>query len=96
MFSLQLPVQLDYTAGAMFLRMYSFLVLMYDVLSLIFLLIKAGLEAFYRVFVPPLLKPVAGEIVLVCHYVWTSIRMYSMCKIMCGCTMAVCSDMLFC
>jgi hypothetical protein len=95
MFSLQLLVLLGYTAGAMFLRMYSFLVLICDVLSLIFVVIKAGLEAFYRVFVPPLLKPVAGEIVLVCHYVWTSIRMYSMCKNLCGCTVAICSDMLF-
>jgi hypothetical protein len=74
MFSLQLTVQLDYTAEAMFLQMYSFFVVMYDVLSLIFLMITAGLEAFYRVFIPPRMKFVAGEIVLVCHYVWVSIH----------------------
>jgi hypothetical protein len=45
---------------------YGFLVLVYDVLTLIFLLMRAELEAFYRVFVPPRLKPVTGEIVLVC------------------------------
>ncbi|XP_023714665.1 epidermal retinol dehydrogenase 2 isoform X2 [Cryptotermes secundus] len=49
----------------MFLRMYSFLVLIYDVLSLIFLVIEAELEAFYRIFIPPRLKSVAGEIILI-------------------------------
>jgi hypothetical protein len=64
----------------MFLRIYSFFVLVYDVLSLIFLVIKAGLEAFYRAFFPPYPKPVVGEIVVVCLYVWVSIDMYIMCK----------------
>ncbi|KDR12385.1 epidermal retinol dehydrogenase 2-like [Zootermopsis nevadensis] len=49
----------------MLLRVYSLLVLIYDVLSLIFLIIKASLEAFYHVFFPPHQKSVGGEIVLV-------------------------------
>jgi hypothetical protein len=76
MFSLQLTVQLDYTAGAMLLRLYSFLVLIYDVLSLIFLAIEAELEAFYHIFIPPRMKSVAGEIILVCHYVWVSVHIH--------------------
>jgi hypothetical protein len=76
MFSLQLTVQLDYTAGAMFLQMYSFLMLIYDVVSLIFLIIEAELEAFYHIFIPPRMKCVTGEIILVCHYVWVSIHIY--------------------
>ncbi|XP_069670593.1 epidermal retinol dehydrogenase 2-like [Periplaneta americana] len=49
----------------MLLRVYSLLVLMYDVMALFFLVVTAGMEAFYHLFFPPHQKSVAGEIVLI-------------------------------
>ncbi|KAJ4426058.1 hypothetical protein ANN_27685 [Periplaneta americana] len=58
-------VAVDRQRLSMLLRVYSLLVLMYDVMALFFLVVTAGMEAFYHLFFPPHQKSVAGEIVLI-------------------------------
>jgi hypothetical protein len=66
----------DRPLETMLLQVYSLLVFIYDVLSLIFLIMKAAIEAFYHVLFPPRQKSVGGEIVLVSNEIRSSVRTY--------------------
>jgi hypothetical protein len=62
----------DWTVGTMLLQVYSLLVMVYDIFNLIYMVMRAGIEAFYHVFIPPRQKSVRREIVLVCYYIRSS------------------------